>query len=1423
MNLSANSVNTFTAPGTCLLAASTSYFVVVERVDTTGTTTIAVTTTTSSSEDATPATGWSISNDSESQMSGQTNWANSATSKYQIRITGEEAPENQDATGQPEIRASAEGSPYLFAETVGIRDGNGLPFRNRAPVDSNIGTGAGADIVFVYTYQWIRVDGMIETNVGTDSEVYHLADADYGKLIKVDVSFTDQHGYSETVTSEPFRPVRGTAGSSLTTVTLVGNTGQSNTADATITEQYAQGFTLGGHGQGYELSSVSIELAAVPSALTVSLWIADHADKSSILESKLYDFKNPGSFAVGANEFTAPPGALLHQNIQYAIVLSGFTSLSIKETTSDAEDAGGEPGAQLKDKARVRDLTESGRWGLTRERGASSAADRETGTDPNIETPVLRLAIKGSKRASGILASTYGQAASGDQEITSLGDDCCMRVDVGAADRYLIRGVSWNADDTTSLGGGVTNPYELRDGSATGDKLFGLFITRNIAGAPEWSAPQGATVAGGSDNTYFFSIDFDAFDHIGDGTRRGHVLTRVHGTQSNLYDRPFAPGMRFSEGGDVIIPQFLAAVLGEPLYAMVQNLGQTDATFVTAGGSLSSVVAQGFTTGPNAAGYELQGIGINIEGSDDSNSIAQVPDDAASVSVAVYRAAADGKPDTKLFDLVSPTEYAPGHSFFEAPPGTTLAANTSYVVVWRHLAGTAHRLQLTLGNSEDSGALSGFSIADVVYKGGNVSVNADSAGNALEIAVYTNRDLSPPKRVSGFDLDSDNSDARGIWGNDDTIWVANDGTGATDKLYAYNRSDGSRDSSSDFDNLDTAGNNNPRGICSDGTTMFVADNDAPQGLSCDRTHIWVAQDNNDLTSKIFVYLRSDESHASTLDIGASTLSPSSTVGAINNNDQRGMWSNGTTLFVVDHGDSQVYGYKLSDRSRDDDKNLTLDAANANAWGLWFDGRVLWVVDDADDKLYVYDLPGAQPENTPASGAPTVTGAPVLSATLTVKDLGSNFLGCDSDETNKGCEPGELLTDNTFSYDSVDYEIRSIDLIGGQLSFETNKGNIPAAAIRDLTLNVGALSFPFADATHTAGVLKWSSTGLSWSEDDMIALVISIPAPTQGDTLSADASAIGDATDGLAYVYYHYQWIRDDGTDVTELDGETGATYTTTADDVGKNIQVRVVFDDHIGYREYPRYSPQVTVQEVPPEVTSVTLTSDPGGDDTYAIEDSVTATVTFDKAVDVTSGPQITLLVGTADKAADCAAATNTTTMECSYEVVEGDAASSGVGIKANTLVLNSGTIYSTGSTTNSATLTHSALALQSGHEVDGIRPTLVTTGNNSSQDIRRRHEGDPDVQRGHRQRRPNVYRHLSQRQHRRSDQRRQYLRTHSRTHADYGPDRPDHEPHNGSSGQCRLRHRRQPQRRPCRDHRPEPGERSAVSPHGTERRTGAG
>ena len=1227
-----------------------------------------------------------------------------------------QTPPNEDATGLPRVLASAEGAGILFADTEAIDDGNGLP------IDTS-----NTWVFFNWTYQWIRVDGMTETNVGADSARYQPVEADVGKLIKVEVSFTDGDAYSETVTSLPYGPITAPA-SLLTPSTLVSNTGQSLSTTANITERYALGFRLGDHGQGYEISSVSIDLAAAPTNLTVSLWSGGHSEAfQPDTANKLFDFANPSSFAVGLNEFTAPAGAFAYQNFNYFVVLSGFgSSLSINETTSNNEDAGGETGAVIYDDAAVRALSDTGQWSISDDRAG-----------------VLRMAVEGSRRTSGILASTYAQPVrdpSVDQEIISVGDKIGFGIELGAADRYLIRGFSLNSDASDSSSGGFSNPFDLRSGSRTGAKQFTLVNSRKAPGLTVWTAPQGSTVTGATGGQEYV-FDQPVGEDSGDEKtrRRDAVLFRVAGAASNDVDRPAEAGVTFTGGkGDIALVNQLAALLGEPLYAMVQNLGQTDSSSHFASGGDSAVVSQGFTTGPRET--LLTGIGFNLNGSG-----GKLPDGPTDVSVAVHTTDADGKPDAKLFDLISPSEYAPASlSFFEAPQGTMLDADTTYAVVRSYLGGTAtsHRLQGTTSLAQDSGALAGFSIANAFFAGPGLSSLSPVIGPVLEIAVYTNRDLSPPKRVTGFDLVSNNSAPRGVWGNEETIWVANDGSGATDKLYAYNRSDRSRDSSSDFDTLNTPGNNNPRGICSDGTTMFVADggddkiyaykmsdttrdsgkdvaldsaNNSPQGLSCDRTHLWVAEDNDDLTSKIFVYLRSDGSHVSTLDIGASTLSPSSTVGAINNNDQRGMWSNGTTLFVVDDGDDQVYGYKLSDRTRDDDKNLDLDAANTDPWGLWFDGRVLWVADTADDRLYVYDLPGAQPGNTRATGTPRVPHSKeVLSATLTAGTTAPN-VGYLTDFL----PAAGSLTTTTFDLGETTYTIRNIFDNDPAL----NDGDLVVifdqAIPQQFTLSTGISSYSSANAVGSAVGstywYRWFNANLSWSASQTIAISLDVDAPpTDGVELTADTSGITDRRDGLDNVFYHYQWIRVDGTTVTELDGETGPTYTTTADDVTKKVQVRVIFDDDVRNREYPRYSPQVTVREVPPVVTGVTLTSMPGSDDTYAIEDSVTATVTFDKAVDVTAGPQITLLVGTADKAADCAAATNTTTVECSYEVVANDTAPDGVGIKANTLTLNGGTIYATGSTTNAATLAHSELVLQSGHLVDGIRPTLVTTGDDS-------------------------------------------------------------------------------------------------------------
>ena len=64
-----------------------------------------------------------------------------------------------------------------------------------------------------------------------------------------------------------------------------------------------------------------------------------------------------------------------------------------------------------------------------------------------------------------------------------------------------------------------------------------------------------------------------------------------------------------------------------------------------------------------------------------------------------------------------------------------------------------------------------------------------------------------------------NDDPRGIWSDGVTMWVADD---SDEKLRAYNIMTKARDPSRDFNTLEAAGNVAPRGIWSDGVTMWVA-------------------------------------------------------------------------------------------------------------------------------------------------------------------------------------------------------------------------------------------------------------------------------------------------------------------------------------------------------------------------------------------------------------------------------------------------------------------------------------------------------------------------------------------------------------------------------------------------------------------------
>ena len=104
-------------------------------------------------------------------------------------------------------------------------------------------------------------------------------------------------------------------------------------------------------------------------------------------------------------------------------------------------------------------------------------------------------------------------------------------------------------------------------------------------------------------------------------------------------------------------------------------------------------------------------------------------------------------------------------------------------------------------------------------------------------------------------------------------------------------------------------------------------------------------------------------------------------------------------------------------------------------------------------------------------------------------------------------------------------------------------------------------------------------------------------------------------------------------------------------------------------------------------------------------------TVTFNQAVNVTGEPQLELQVGDDARQAAYSSGTGSAALVFSYTVAMDDEDTDGIAIDANKLVLNGGTIAAV-SGGLAANLDHLAEAADSGHKVDGVRPTLEDAKN---------------------------------------------------------------------------------------------------------------
>ena len=310
-------------------------------------------------------------------------------------------------------------------------------------------------------------------------------------------------------------------------------------------------------------------------------------------------------------------------------------------------------------------------------------------------------------------------------------------------------------------------------------------------------------------------------------------------------------------------------------------------------------------------------------------------------------------------------------------------------------------------------------------------------------------------------------------------------------------------------------------------------------------------------------------------------------------------------------------------------------------------------------------------------APAQAQTDVLSATLTVKDLGTSQVGCANTTPSARCS--DFLSEDEFTYDSTDYAVTDLFVRpSGSLVLGFNADLTTAA--QTLTLDVAGTTFAFEDAeTKTTAVRIWSNSGLSWSVDDPVVVKLVEPAPTVPgapvltatangqtqidlswtvpdtggrslDKYSVDVSADGGTTwspladtsatittyshtgltagttrhyrvaavntigtgawsnvanatttaavantpatgspvitgtaqvgqslyaslgsvadaDGPSIIVASYQWIRVDGATETDITGATITPYTPVADDVGKQLKVRLSFTDDLGNPE----------------------------------------------------------------------------------------------------------------------------------------------------------------------------------------------------------------------------------------------------------------
>ena len=251
----------------------------------------------------------------------------------------------------------------------------------------------------------------------------------------------------------------------------------------------------------------------------------------------------------------------------------------------------------------------------------------------------------------------------------------------------------------------------------------------------------------------------------------------------------------------------------------------------------------------------------------------------------------------------------------------------------------------------------------------------------------------------------------------------------------------------------------------------------------------------------------------------------------------------------DPGDASITGYQIlrRDRALHDSGDFQLHVNDTGSAAAAYIDR-----DVSPEGSYVYrikarnaaglggrsgffraDTPSAPAQNSPATGAPAITGTVQVGEMLTA-DL-------------SGIADADGLSGVTFSYQWISNDgTVDTDIVGAT-------GSIYTLAASDEGKSIKVRVTFTDDAGYGESLISAATAAVASQNSPVIEGVLRV-----GETLTVDTSGIANL-DGLSGVTFSYQWISNDGTTDMDITGATDSTYTLTASDEGKIIKVRVTF------------------------------------------------------------------------------------------------------------------------------------------------------------------------------------------------------------------------------------------------------------------------